>query len=91
MLSKGGFVFGIINIIGNFGTPSLACLACGEGPSFCTTHAAVSRQQPCLAAVMHETRRVQEKVPRGHVLVQISLVILVVCDGCLCLCRYRVQ
>ena len=27
MLSKGGFVFGIINIIGNFGTPPLSCAA----------------------------------------------------------------
>ena len=42
MLSKGGFVFGIINIIGNFGTPSPSCAAPAEALPSCTEYAAVS-------------------------------------------------
>ena len=40
MLSKGGFVFGIINIIGNFGAPSLSCPASAGELSSCTKPAA---------------------------------------------------
>ena len=40
MLSKGGFVFGIINIIGNFGAPSGYYATSAEGLSSRTGHAA---------------------------------------------------
>ena len=40
MLSKGGFVFGIINIIGNFGAPSPPCTASAQALASCTLYAA---------------------------------------------------